>query len=131
MKLPTTKTSSGIIHPLEGSYILFDSMSDSESSDLVDSEAGLEEEDSQLLSSENDEMDNNSEIDQEEGEEEDSNGEVDDGPEELFYDDGIEDDEEDENDSSEVSENEIKLTHDELKRINLDDFSSDDEVQNR
>lgn len=103
-------------------------MSDSESSDLIDSEAGLEEEDNQLLSSENEEMDEIDEGEENEEEKEESDGDEDNGPEELFYDDGIDDDDDVNDDSSDLSENEVKLNNDELKRINMDDFSSDDEV---
>lgn len=92
-------------------------MSDSESSELVDSEAGLEEmEDEKLLSS--DPEDNSNELSNEEelNEEEES-------VEEEFLEDSGEDEE-----LSSEDEEEKKLTEDELRRIHLDDFSSDDEV---
>lgn len=100
-------------------------MSDSESSDLIDSEAGLEEnEDEMLLSSEAEEESLNSSV-----EEDDSENEEEDSPEELFMEDeeGDEDEEEDEEDNSSADEDR-KLTEDELHRLYLDDFSSDDEV---
>ena len=91
----------------------FGSMSDSESSDLIDSEAGLEEnEDEQLLSSNSEDQpteESEGDVETEENEEETS-----------------EDDEDDEEETSD--EEEKKLTQDELKRLYLDDFSSDDEV---
>ena len=97
---------------------LFNSlMSDSESSELVDSEAGLEEmEDENLLSSGSDDDINESSDDEELIEDENN-------VEEVF----LEDSEEDEELSSE-DEEEKKLTEDELRRIHMDDFSSDDEV---
>ncbi|KAK8819896.1 hypothetical protein WA538_001999 [Blastocystis sp. DL] len=87
-------------------------MSDSESSDLIDSEAGLEEnEDEQLLSSNSEDQpteESERDVETEENEEETS-----------------EDDEDEEEETSD--EEEKKLTQDELKRLYLDDFSSDDE----
>ena len=93
------------------------SMSDSESSELVDSEAGLEEmEDEKLLSSDPEDNSNES-SDEEELDEEENN------VEEEFLEDSGEDEE-----LSSEDEEEKKLTEDELRRIHLDDFSSDDEV---
>ena len=100
-------------------------MSDSESSDLIDSEAGLEEnEDELLLSSEEGE-----ELMSASGEEDDSEMEEEESPEEVFMEDEEgEEEEEDEDSDNESAEEDRKLTEDELHRLYLDDFSSDDEV---
>ena len=102
-------------------------MSDSESSDLIDSEAGLEEnEDELLLSSEEGE-----ELMSASGEEDDSEMEEEESPEEVFMEDEEgEEEEEDEDSDNESAEEDRKLTEDELHRLYLDDFSSDDEVGN-
>ena len=128
MKRPTTHFRNTTIHSKTDRVFILRRMSDSESSELYDSEAGLEEEEDQLLSSENEENEEENEESEEENEESDIQEEQGDEPEELFYDDGMDDNEDENDDSSEISEEEVKLTNDELKRINLDDFSSDDEV---
>ncbi|KAK8830975.1 hypothetical protein WA577_003675 [Blastocystis sp. JDR] len=102
-------------------------MSDSESSELIDSEAGLDmEEDEQLTSTSNAE-EPTTEGEENEEEMEDAEGSQGDDVEEAFYDDGLGDEEEEEADSSADSEGQAKLTEDELRRIHMDDFSSDDE----
>ena len=102
-------------------------MSDSESSELIDSEVGLEEDDAGLLSSDNDESKEiTSQEEESEGENEDGDSGAD-VPQEVFLSDSDIEEEEVEDDSSEDSEEERKLTEEELRRINLDDFSSDDE----
>lgn len=100
-------------------------MSDSESSDLIDSEAGLEEnEDELLLSSEEGE-----ELMSASGEEDDSEMEEEESPEEVFMEDEEgEEEEEEDDDDDDSAEEDRKLTEDELHRLYLDDFSSDDEV---
>ena len=99
MKRPTTHFRNTTIHSNTDRVFVLRRMSDSESSELYDSEAGLEEEEDQLLSSENEESDQEDEENEEENEENDIQEEQGDEPEELFYDDGM-DDNEDENDDS-------------------------------
>ena len=104
-------------------------MSDSESSELIDSEVGMEEEEnSDFNSSDNggsEENHSESESDEVENENEESDQN---SVQEVFMSDSDIDGEEVSDDSSEESEEERKLTEEELRRINLDDFSSDDEV---
>lgn len=103
-------------------------MSDSESSELIDSEAGLDMEEDEQLTSTSDAEEPTTEGEENEEEIEDAEGSQGDDVEEAFYDDGLGDEEEEEADSSADSEGQAKLTEDELRRIHMDDFSSDDEV---
>ena len=99
-------------------------MSDSESSELIDSKVGMEEEEnSDFNSSDNggsEENDSESESDEVENENEESDQN---SVQEVFMSDSDIEEEEVSDDSSEESEEERKLTEEELRRINLDDFS--------